>query len=96
MDTEQIPAQEQEQAAPRNPKEGRLYKLGRWTVRVIFSLFVVFLLLSLLLQVPAVQNRLARYVTAELTDYLGAGVSRQVGYCAVQQSGAGRFLCAGP
>lgn len=75
MDTEQIPAQEQEQAAPRNPKEGRLYKLGRWTVRVIFSLFVVFLLLSLLLQVPAVQNRLARYVTAELTDYLGAQVS---------------------
>lgn len=75
MDTEQIPAQEQEPAAPRNPKEGRLYKLGRWTVRVIFSLFVVFLVLSLLLQVPAVQNRLARYVTAELSDYLGATVS---------------------
>jgi hypothetical protein len=73
METEQIPAQEP--ASPKNKKEGRLYKLGRWTVRLIFTLFVVFLLLSLLLQVPAVQNRVARYATAELSEYLGATVS---------------------
>ncbi len=72
---EQLPAPES--PPEKDKKERGIYKIGRWTVRVLFGLLVFFLLLSALLQVPAVQTRVARFVTAQLSDYLGTRVSIQ-------------------
>ncbi len=56
-------------------REGLPFKLGRWIVRIIFTVFVIFLLLSLSLQIPAIQNRVARYATTELSERLGTEVA---------------------
>ncbi len=60
---------------PQKPKEGLIYQVGRWIVRILFSVLVTFLLLSLIVQLPVVQTGLARYITNELSEYLGVTVS---------------------
>ncbi len=52
-----------------------MYVAGRWIVGVLVWVLVFFLSLTVLIQIPAVQNRLADAVTQQLSDYLGTRVS---------------------
>lgn len=74
QEKEHAPVQETSPAAKR---EGWVYKTGRWIVRIIFTVFVLFLLLALSIQIPAVQNRVVRYAANELSERLGTEVSIQ-------------------
>lgn len=72
MDKEQTPIQE---SPPDKKREGWVYKLGRWVARFFFVLFILSILVSILVQIPGVQNRLARFATEKVSDYLGVNVS---------------------
>lgn len=74
MDKEQTSIQEPPDDKKR---EGWVYRLGRWVARFFFAFFMLSILLSILVQIPSVQTKIARFATAKISDYLGVNVSIQ-------------------
>lgn len=59
------------------PQPGRkiIFLVGKWSLKVVLLAFFLLVLSSFLIQVPGIQNRVARYVTEMLSEYLGTTVT---------------------
>jgi hypothetical protein len=59
----------------RKPWLEAIFRIGKWSLKLFIAVVLLSILSSVLIQVPFIQNRVARYITAELSDYLGTRVS---------------------